>query len=242
MSTVGQEAIAFVFARGGSKGLPKKNLRMLGGRPLIAWAIGTGLACRRVGRVVVSTDDQEIAATAREYGAEVPFMRPAELARDDSPEWLAWQHAIRALSVEGRFPAELMVVLPATAPLRSVRDVEACIDLAQHQPDTDLVLTMTVASRSPFFNMVVREADGCVRPVVRLEKPVFRRQDVPQAFDVTTVAYVARPDYVMRSHSLFEGRVQGVEVPTVRAVDIDHLLDLEWAEFLLRRGHPDLMP
>ena len=116
--------IGCIFARGGSKGVPRKNVRPLAGRPLIAYAIETALASRWIGRVVVSTDDAEIAAIARQYGAEVPFMRPAELARDDSPEWLAWQHAIRSLG-----EMDALVSVPPTSPLRTVDDVDGCIQV-----------------------------------------------------------------------------------------------------------------
>jgi len=91
------KAVAFIFARGGSKGLPGKNTRMLNGKPLIAWSIGHAQAVPRIERVIVSTDSPDIAAVAIQYGAEVPFLRPAELARDDSPEWLAWRHALNYL-------------------------------------------------------------------------------------------------------------------------------------------------
>ena len=110
--------IAFIFARGGSKGLVGKNIRQLQGKPLIAWSIEQALAVKRINRVIISTDSLDIAAVARKYGAEVPFIRPAELARDNSPEWLAWRHALTyMLETDGKLP-EVMLSLPATAPLR----------------------------------------------------------------------------------------------------------------------------
>ena len=122
------KAVAFIFARGGSKGLPGKNIRPLGGKPLIAWSIEHALAIKRIARVIVSTDSEEIAAVARDYGAEVPFIRPAELARDDSPEWLAWRHALNFLrETTGELP-EVMVSVPTTAPLRLALDIENCLD------------------------------------------------------------------------------------------------------------------
>ena len=106
---------AFIFAYGGSKGLPGKNIRPLGGKPLIAWSIEHTLAVKRIERVIVSTDSEEIAAVAREYGVEVPFIRPAELARDDSPGWLAWRYALTFLmETSGSLPDD-MVSVPATA-------------------------------------------------------------------------------------------------------------------------------
>jgi len=120
--------VAFVFARGGSKGLPGKNLRLLAGRPLLAWSIGHAREVGRIRRVIVSTDSEEIAAVARAHGAEVPFMRPAVLAGDRSPEWHAWRHALEFLREdEGELP-EAMVSVPTTAPLRHSSDIERCLD------------------------------------------------------------------------------------------------------------------
>ena len=115
--------VALICARGGSKGLPGKNIRPLGGKPLISWAIDQAKSVSRISRVIVSTDSEEIARVARASGAEVPFIRPAELAQDSSPEWLVWRHALNFLKeTEGTYP-DLFVVVPATAPLRSVQDL-----------------------------------------------------------------------------------------------------------------------
>lgn len=226
------KAIAFIFARGGSKGLPGKNIRLLAGKPLIAWSIGHARAVERIDRVIVSTDSEEIAAVAREYGAEVPFIRPAELARDDSPEWLAWRHALNYLAeTDDRLP-DVMVSVPATAPLRSPSDIENCLDEFE-KGDADIVVTVTDAHRSPYFNMVKVNPDGTVGLVNPPQSAVTRRQDVPIVYDMTTVAYVCRPGFVMTHDTVFEGRVRAVHVPTDRAIDIDTLLDFQIAECLI---------
>lgn len=226
------KATAFIFARGGSKGLPGKNIRPLGGKPLIAWSIGHALAVRRIERVIVSTDSEEIAAVARESGAEVPFIRPAELARDDSPEWLAWRHALNyLLDTNGALP-EAMVSVPATAPLRLPSDIENCLD-EYEKGDADMVITVTDAHRSPYFNMVKANADDTVGLVIPPQSSIARRQDAPAVFDMATVAYVARSAFVMTHNAAFDGRVRAVHVPTERAIDIDTLLDFQIAECLL---------
>lgn len=225
--------VAFVFARGGSKGLPGKNVRLLAGKPLIAHAVDTARACARVETVIVSTDDDAIADAARASGAEVPFVRPAELATDSAPEWLAWRHAI-TWWITNRGPLGTFLSLPATAPLRSVADVDACLDTLQGDSSLDVVLTGMPASRSPWFNMVKRVADGRVDLVLR-DAAVSRRQDAPAVFDLTTVAYAARPQFLLRADRIFDGNVGLVEVPPERAIDIDTLLDFEFAEFLVAR-------
>ena len=224
--------VAIIFARGGSKGLPGKNIRPFGGKPLIAWSIEHALAIKRIDRVLVSTDSDEIAAVALEYGAEVPFMRPAELGADDSPEWLAWRHALNYLREStGELP-DVMVSVPTTAPLRLPQDIENCLNEYENH-DADIVITVTEAHRSPYFNMVKTNADGSVGLVNPPQKAIARRQDAPIVFDMATVCYVVKPEFVMSHESTFEGRVRSVHVPTVRAIDIDTLLDFQIAEALL---------
>jgi len=228
--------IALIPARGGSKGVPRKNIRPLAGKPLIAYSIETARASKLIERVVVSTDDAEIAAIARRYGADVPFMRPAELAQDDSPEWLTWQHAVRTLQVaEIGASIDAFVCVSPTSPLRAVEDVDACIAMLLNS-DADLVMTICRSERNPYFNMVVLDADGCARVVIKPERPIFRRQDAPVVYDITTVAYAFRPTFVLRTSSEFDGKVRAVVVPVERAVDIDTELDFAFAEFLLSRS------
>lgn len=223
--------VAFVFARGGSKGIPRKNLQDLGGKPLIAHAIQCGLATPDVERVVVSTDDLEIADVARHYGAEVPFMRPLELAGDTSSEWMAWKHAVTEIT-ERTGVFDLMLSLPATSPLRAPGDVQKCLLEMKTHPLADGVITVQKAARNPYFNMVKQDQDGSCR-LVCAGKGVVRRQDAPEVFDVTTVAYVVKTSFVMNANSLFEGNLRCVEIPRERAIDIDDSLDLIWARFLV---------
>ena len=224
--------VALICARGGSKGLPGKNIRFLAGRPLIVWAISQARAVKRVERVIVSTDSKDIAEVARQAGAEVPFLRPAELAQDNSPEWLVWRHALDFVKGdEGAYPDGLLVV-PATAPLRAVTDLEQCLD-EYEKGGVDVVVTVTDAHRSPYFNMVQVSKDGTVELVIPPASAIVRRQDVPAVYDMTTVAYVARPGFVMTRNGIFEGRVRSVHVPLERAIDIDTALDFKIAECLM---------
>ena len=223
--------VAFIFARGGSKGLPGKNTRSFGGKPLIAWSIECALSVGSIDRVLVSTDSEEIAAISKKYGADVPFMRPPELATDESPEWLSWRHALEYVrSSSGALP-EVMVSLPTTSPLRRVDDVESCIEQFS-KGGCDVVVTATEANRNPYFNMVRDQGDGTVCLVSESTK-VKRRQDAPVVQDMTTVCYVANPRFVLSHNSIFEGRVKAVHVPKERAIDIDSILDFQIAEFLL---------
>lgn len=225
--------VAFIFARGGSKGLPGKNIRPLSGKPLIAWSIEHALAVKRIDRVIVSTDSEGIAAVARQYGAEVPFIRPAELAKDESSEWLAWKHALSHLmNTMGALP-EVMVSVPTTAPLRLPLDIENCLN-EYEKGSADIVITVTAGHRNPYYNMVKTKSDGTVALVISSESAVTRRQDAPLVYDMATVCYVAKPGFVMTHNGAFEGRVRAVHVPPERAIDIDTLLDFQIAEGLIK--------
>ncbi len=229
------DVVAAVFARGGSKGVPDKNLRVLGGRPLVEIAVRQALACPGVDRVVVSTDSERIAEVARAAGAEVPWLRPDHLATDTAREFDAWQHLLGWLAERGELPDRLLVV-PCTAPLREVEDLRRCVE-ASAAPGVDVVLTVTPSHRNPWFNMVTLDDEGRARLVCEPPSRIHRRQDAPPAFDVGTVAFVADPAYVMRATSLYDGTVRAVTVPAERSLDIDTEVDLALAELLLaRRG------
>jgi CMP-N-acetylneuraminic acid synthetase len=227
--------VAAIFARGGSKGVPRKNLRALAGKPLIAYAIESALGSGMINRVIVSTDDQEIASVAKQYGAEVPFIRPTELAEDQSREWLAWQHAIKMLSQESAGTPDIFVSIPPTSPLRAVSDIDACV-MALQNSDADIVVTVKPAERSPYFNMVRFDDAGHANLVIKPEGSIHRRQDAPAVYDMTTVAYAARPDFVLAANSIFDGTVKAVIIPAERALDIDTELDFKFAEFLISKS------
>ncbi len=220
----------FVFARGGSKGVPGKNIRDLAGKPLLAHALHVASQVTEIERVFVSTDSSDIADVAEHFGATT-VQRPPELAQDDSPEWLAWRHATNWVRTEvGNF--QRFVSLPATAPLRIAQDVTQCLNMLD--TNTDVVLTMTPAQRSPWFNMVKADASGCLSLLVEGDE-ILRRQDAPVGYDLTTVAYVVRPEFILKKERIWDGRVRGVVVPQERAIDIDTELDFVVADFLMRK-------
>lgn len=221
-----------VFARGQSRGLPGKNLKMLGGLPLVAHSVRIGLQIPGVSSVLCSTDSEEIRSVAKQYGAAAPFLRPAELAADDSPEWLSWKHLARHLIEAGATPEDLFVSLAPTAPLRTVADVESAIEKLRSS-GADVVVSYAQATRSPWFNIVIEGADGFLRIAIENSgNRVSHRQDAPKAFDLTTVVYVTTLGFVLRADSMFEGKVAGVEIPAQRAIDIDTQLDFDIATYL----------
>lgn len=222
-----------IFARGGSKGILHKNTRLLSGKPLIAYAIEAGLSVPLIDKLIVSTDDEQIAAISKKFGASVPFIRPAQLAEDNSPELLSWQHAIRTMEEKLGNRIDMLVSIPTTSPLRLVQDIENCINKLLANDDTDIVITVTQAQRNPYFNMVLLDSDDNAHVVVSKDSAINRRQDAPVVYDVTTVAYAARVQYILNTDSILKGKVKAIVVPVERALDIDTELDFEVAQFLM---------
>ncbi len=223
------KTFAFIFARGGSKGVPGKNIRDLGGMPLLAHSIIMAKNIDEISRVFVSTDDQDIAYIGSKYGAEI-IKRPSNLAQDNSPEWFAWLHAIEWLEDQEIF-FDRFISLPTTSPLRNKDDVIKCLNLLDKE--TDVVVTITNSSRSPYFNMVSKK-DGYIKLLMESEQNFSRRQDVPLVYDMTTVAYVARPNFIKNNSKVFDGRVKAALIPKERAVDIDDEMDFKIAEMLIK--------
>lgn len=222
---------AFVFARGGSKGLPKKNIKPLLGKPLLCYSIELAQQLSEIEQVFVSTDDEQIARIAKAAGAVV-IKRPAELASDTSAEFLAWRHAVDYVEQHyGHF--DCFVSLPATAPLRSKEDVQAAL-LKLQQTGADICVSMTPAQRSPYFNMVRQLPDGLIDIAIKDNGLLVRRQDAPELFDLTTVVYATSPDYIRHSAGVLAGKITAVIIPKQRAVDIDDIYDFMWAEAVLK--------
>lgn len=224
--------VALICARGGSKGVPNKNIKIFDGKPLIVRSIDQAKKVKEIDRVIVSTDSKDIAKIAVEAGAEVPFMRPKKLAEDNSSEWLVWRHALEAIKkIDGKYP-EILINVPVTAPLRSVVDLKNCI-AEYKKSNADIIITLTDCHRSPYFNMVKINKEGMANLVIKPNETIVRRQDAPIVYDMTTVAYVTNPNFVMEKNGIFDGKVGHVYVPIERAIDIDTPFDFKIAELLL---------
>ena len=228
------QIVAAVFARGGSKGLPGKNLRRLGGRTLLSLAIEQAMALPDVAEVYVSTDSQEIAEEAQKAGATVPFIRPAELANDDSPEWLAWQHLVEFISKSSDNPPAYLLSVPTTAPLRALEDIEGCIRAVMQDGSLDGAICVTPSRRNPDFNMARRSPEGTLSlPKSQTGLPLpFRRQDAEVFYEIVPAAYFMKTDFVLRVDSMWAGKLGSHVVPEERSIDVDSEFDFKMAEFL----------
>lgn len=230
-------ALAIIPARGSSKGLPGKNLRPLAGLPLIAHSILFAKLCPEIDRCIVSTDNEEIAAVARRYGADVPFLRPAELATDETPMWPVVQHALHETELRESQRLDSVLLLQPTAPCRQPDDVTRAIAmLAEDQNAVGVV-----AVSEPEFNprwVCVEEQKGYMRQAFLSGATYARRQDVPPVYRINGLLYVWRRDHMLKAATPQYEEVphRMLIVPELRAGDIDTERDLLMIELLIREG------
>lgn len=227
-----RSCLALIPARGGSKGIPGKNLAPVAGRPLIAWTIATAMATRGLDRVVVTTDSTEIARVARELGAEVPFRRPPELARDATPGIDPVLHAVRWLESEEGYRSDLVMLLQPTSPLRSVADIESALELLDHR-GTDAVVGVTAADHHPYWTKEVSE-EGYLVDFQKLESVPTRRQDLPPVFAINGAMYLVRRETLLALGTLFPERTRALVMPPERSLDIDSAWQLQVADLILK--------
>ncbi len=220
---------AFIFARGGSKGLPNKNILPIEGLTLVERAILVAKSMHEIDQIFLSTDSKKIAEVAERYDIEL-INRPSFLASDNSPEWYSWQHAIKHVQKKyGEF--DCFLSLPPTSPLRIKNDVQRTINALKE--NVDLVITMSEARRNPWFNMVIKDKGGKLR-LIGESSEIFHRQKAPICFDISTVAYAALPNYVLRSDNMWSGNVNGIVIPQERSIDIDNEFDFNLAKILIK--------
>ena len=217
--------IAFIFARGGSKGIKNKNILKFDDKPLIAHTIESAIMSQLFDDVVVSTDDDQIAEISTSYGASVPFIRPAKLASDNSNELLSWKHAIQNYENEiSRF-----ISLPCTSPLRNFSTIKKMLD---KYTECDLLLGVTRSNHIPNFNIVNLTETGKLTIYNSSNDKIFRRQDAPNCFNITTYAYITNPNYVLSANNLLDGDIYGYILSKNESIDIDDMYDFRYAEYI----------
>lgn len=236
--------LCVIGARGGSQGLKGKNIRPLLGRPLIVWSIEQALATPEIGRLVVSTDSEEIARTAREAGAQVPFMRPTDLAGPTVGKFQVWQHALAAC--EGHFNEsyEAVVDLDCTNPLRDPADISGAIEQfrAGHARGVDAVFSICEARKNPYFNLVEPDSDGALRMSKSLGPTVVSRQAAPPVYEHVASIYVLDPAYLRKANHLLDGHAEGYDIGQAKSFDVDSEFDFAIVEMLMRRKSGDAAP
>lgn len=235
--------LGLIPARGGSKGIPRKNIKLLAGRPLIAYTIVAALEARTLDRVVVSTDDSEIAECARRCGADVPFLRPVRYATDDATATSVVKHACAWLEEQEGFRASAVAWLVPTCPLRGADLVDRAVTaMREASQDTDSVVTIHAAPGHPYFLCTLLD-NGRVRDWLPMDRKPQNRQDVPAVYQVSQAVYVSRGSYLQRvgeAEPLVNlSAAVGLLIERAEGVDIDTLDDFVYAEHLmLRRQQP----
>ena len=230
--------LALVPARGGSKGIPRKNLQLLGGQPLVVHAVAAARAARRVSRVLCSTEDAEIADIARAAGAEVPFLRPAELAQDASEDWPVFKHALDWLMRNEAWAPDVVVNLRPTSPMRTPSHVDAAIQLLL-DTGADSVKAICLARQHP-HKMWMRQPNGRIEPYLKTPFRAARGPDVPRAqledvYWQNGVVDVTRREVILGQGVMIGQRVAGLVTALEDSIDIDTPLDLALAELLYAR-------
>lgn len=216
-----EKVLAIIPARGGSKGVPRKNVRTVGDRPLIAWTINSALSARTIDKAILSSDDPEIIDVARQWGCDTPFVRPAELASDTASMLDVVHHAVDICGTGFKW----IVLLQPTSPLRSAEDIDATVTLCQ-RAGAPAAVTVTPADKSPFW-MYFRGDTGLMTPVMDDERNLkYRRQDLPTAYALNGAVYVARRDWLKGRTSFISPETICHVMPRERSVDVDSEHDL----------------
>lgn len=226
------KVICVIPARGGSKGVPRKNIKKLADKPLIAYTIEQALQSEYIDRTIVSTEDKEIADISEQYGAEVPFIRPDELAGNQVPTINVLLHTIKWIEEE-KYSFNILVLLHTTAPLRAVKDIDSCIEMLR-DTNADNIFSVTQAHRNPYFNMVEIDKQGAVKLVK--EGSFSTRQASPNVYDLNASIYVWWKDVLTNKKSIFPGNTRIYPMPKERSIDIDDELDFRIAEYLFRNS------
>jgi CMP-N-acetylneuraminic acid synthetase len=236
--TAQTEVLALIPARGGSKSIPLKNIRPFAGHPLIAYSIAAGLASEKVTRVIVSTDDDEIAEIARQFGAQIPFIRPVEFSQDDTPDLPVFQHALDWLAEHENYQPEIIVQLRPTSPFRRVLHIDQAVNRLIEQPDADAVRTVCVPFQNPFKMWRINE-DGLMFPLMETDfaEPYNTpRQCLPAVYWQTGYVDAAWADTITGKYSMTGERILPLIIEPSEWIDIDSPDDWRRAERLLESG------
>lgn len=233
MSYKGKTVVGIVPARGGSKKVYKKNIKLIAGKPLLAWTIDCALNTTIIDHLIVSTDDREIVQVAEEFGASVPFLRPQHLATDTTPDLPVCSHAIHWLEKEKNIKADIIVWLRPTSPLRTPQDIEDAIALL-FETEADGVRSITQVDHHPYW---MKKLSGkIIEPFLEdaNEKIYYQRQMLPPLYRLNGAVDITKYENISRE-IMYGERIAGLVMPQERSIDLDTELDFELTEILLRR-------
>jgi CMP-N,N'-diacetyllegionaminic acid synthase len=222
----GKTVLAIIPARGGSKGVLRKNIRSVGGKPLIAWTIEEAKKSKFIDRLIVTSEDEEILEVARSLGCEVPFKRPLNLALDDTPGIDPVLHAMKVLP-----KYDYIVLLQPTSPLRSVEDIDGCLHFCL-QNKANACVTVTDPDKSPYWMFTMKE-EGFLVPLIQMESTATRRQDLPKTYALNGAVYIAKCDWLLVNQNFIGPETVAYAMPRERSIDIDSEQDIQYLDFIL---------
>ena len=223
-----------ICARGGSKGVPNKNIRQIGGKPLIVHSVLQAQLSGLFEAIAVSSDSPEILDISKKYGADYSIVRPQDLASDSAPKLPAIQHCVNEVERISGKNFDVIVDLDVTSPLRLTKDIEGAVRLLEEK-NVSNVITGCPARRSPYFNLVERDEDDYVRLSKPPEQIITRRQDAPECFDMNASIYVWKRAGLIGSESIFNADTLLFVMPEERSIDVDHEWEFEYVEFLFNK-------
>lgn len=225
--------LAIIPARGGSKGLPKKNIKDLCGKPLIAWSIESGLQSKYIDEVMVTTDSQEIAEISKKYGANVPFLRPDELASDTATSFDAIKHTIEFYKNELKKDFDYVVLLEPTSPLRSVKDVDGAIEKLLDSSADAIVGICKTEGQNPAF-LVNKNEDDFISGYNNIDMKVLRRQDIKDVYFFEGSVYISKTDILLEKETFYHENTLGYEFPKYKSLEIDDMDDFIMIESIMK--------
>lgn len=225
--------VAIIPARGGSKGIPRKNIKNLNGKPLIAYTIDEALKSKYIDRVIVSTEDLEIAEISKSFGAEVPFLRPKELAQDDTPGIEPIIHSINYLVNNENYNFDYVMCLQCTSPLRNSKQIDEAIDEI-YKKDADSAVSVCESEVNPYWMKVIQ--DGKMLDFLNDNKFYARRQDLPIVYRLNGAIYLAKIEIILNKKSWYTNNTVPIIMDKISSIDIDDEIDFKFVEFLLKQG------
>ena len=230
-----KKIIAIIPARGGSKGIPRKNIKLLGGKPLIAYTIEAASKSKYIDRTILSTDDEEIAEKGKQLGVEVPFIRPPEFARDDSSTLSVILHTLGWLEKEESYSPDLIVLLQPTSPFRKTKHIDGGL---QKMKNCDGVIGVSEVKNHPYYTF--KKEEGLLKSFIEIERLPLRRQALPQVFCLNGALYISTREYYSIAKDpdfvapIVAGKIKGVFMDEISSIEIDTPLDFKLAELIIK--------
>jgi len=229
-----KKILAIIPARGGSKGVIRKNVRNLAQKPLIAYTIEAAKTSKYLDRIIVSTDDEEISCVSKNYGAEVPFLRPIELAQDDTPGIEPILHCLEWLVNEQGYVPDYVCLLQCTSPLRNQYQINEAIEEMLNE-DADSIVSVYESDKSPYWMKKIE--DGKLKNFLDSNKDYTRRQDIPKAYMLNGAIYICKTDVLIKNKSWYSENTIPFIMDKITSVDIDDINDFRYVEYLMKEGY-----